>query len=125
MQQMEIILHGRPYTKKNSNRIIYIKGKPRIVPSDNYKKYEKDCIRQITGVHRKKIDYPINLKVLYYMPTRHRVDLVNLLEATCDILVRANVLEDDNCNIIKSHDGCQVLYDKKNPRAEIFIDKLE
>lgn len=122
---MKIVLYGRPYTKKNSNRIIFIKGKPRIIPSENYKKYEKDCIRQITGVFRKKIDCPINLKVLYYMPTRHRVDLVNLLEATCDILVRANVLEDDNSNIIISHDGCRVLHDKENPRAEIYIERLE
>jgi hypothetical protein len=58
------------------------------------------------------------------MPTKHRVDLVNLLEATCDILVKANVLEDDNSNIIISHDGSRVLYDKDNPRVEIEIQAI-
>ena len=58
------------------------------------------------------------------MPTKHRVDLVNLLEATCDILVKVNVLEDDNSNIIISHDGSRVLYDKDNPRVEIEIQEI-
>ena len=56
------------------------------------------------------------------MPTRHRVDLVNLLEATCDILVKANVIEDDNCKIIAMHDGSYVTYDKNNPRVEITLE---
>lgn len=80
---------------------------------------------QITGVYKRHINTPINMKVLYYMPTRHRVDLVNLLEATCDILVKAGVLEDDNCRIVVSHDGSRVLYDKENPRAEIYIEEVE
>lgn len=80
---------------------------------------------QITGAYKKHISIPINMKVLYYMPTRHRVDLVNLLEATCDILVKAGVLEDDNSNIVKSHDGSRVLYDKENPRAEIYIEEVK
>lgn len=64
---------------------------------------------------------PLNMQCVYYMPTRHRVDLVNLLEATCDILVAADVIEDDNCKIIASHDGSRVLYDKTNPRVEITL----
>ena len=58
------------------------------------------------------------------MPTRHRVDLVNLLEATCDILVAGHVIADDNSKIIVSHDGSRVLYDKVNPRAEIFLEEV-
>ena len=121
---MKITLIGRPYTKKNSPRII-TKPYPRLLPSKNFVQYEKDCIRQITGKYKQKIDYPINLKCVYYMPTRHRVDLVNLLEATCDILVTAGVLEDDNAKIVKSHDGSRVLYDKERPRVEIEIEELE
>ena len=59
------------------------------------------------------------------MPTRRRVDLVNLLEATDDILVHYKVLEDDNSNIIVSHDGSRVYYDKENPRCHIFIDEVK
>ena len=59
------------------------------------------------------------------MPTRRRVDLVNLIEATTDILVKARVLEDDHCRIVAGHDGSRVVYDKENPRAEITITALE
>lgn len=122
---MKIVLYGKPTTKKNSSRIVFNKarGHPMLVPSKKYIQYEKDCRRQITGTHRKNIDYPINLKAVYYMPTRHRVDLTNLLNATNDILVDCGVLKDDNSQIIISHDGSRVLYDKENPRVEIEIEK--
>ena len=58
------------------------------------------------------------------MKTHRRVDLVNLLEATDDILVSCGVLKDDNAKIIVSHDGSRVYYDKEAPRAEIFINPI-
>ena len=35
--------------------------------------------------------------------------------------VKEKILSDDNINIIRSRDGSRVLYDKENPRAEIYI----
>lgn len=59
------------------------------------------------------------------MPTRRRVDLCNLHEALCDVLVKFGVVQDDNCKIIASMDGSRVLYDKENPRTEVYIEKVE
>lgn len=120
---MKIVLHGRPITKKNSQRIVVAKGRKMILPSKQYLEFEKNCLKQITGKQKLNIQDRINMQVVYYMPTRHRVDLVNLLEATCDILVKAGVIADDNSNIVASHDGSRVLYDKTNPRTEIIIEK--
>lgn len=100
------------------------RGKSVVLPSKAYERYEDDCLKQITGKHRKNIDYKINLKVLYFMPTKGRVDLVNLLSATCDILTKAHVISDDNSKIVVSHDGSRVYYDKENPRAEIYIERV-
>lgn len=122
---MNLILYGRPITKKNSSRVIKCGAFTKVLPSKQFERYEKDCLRQITGKYKVKYNKPCNMKCVYYMPTKHRVDLVNLLEATCDILVKANVLEDDNSNIIRSHDGSCVLYDKENPRVEIQIREIE
>lgn len=58
------------------------------------------------------------------MPTKRRVDLTNLLEAIDDVLVKYGVLKDDNSEIITSHDGSRVLYDKDNPRTEVVIKFL-
>lgn len=110
-----------PRTKKNSQRIVIVKGRPKIIPSELYKQYEKDCKFFIPKIET--IDYPINLKCIYYMPTRRRVDLVNLLEATCDMLVYYGILKDDKSDIVYSHDGSYVSYDKNNPRTEIEIER--
>ena len=121
---MKIILYGRPITKKNSGRIVMAGRYPKLLPSKAYVEYEKDCLLQITGKYKKKLDGAYNVKCLYYMPTRHRVDLTNLLNATNDILVEAKVLKDDNCKIVVSHDGSRVFYDKENPRVEIEIEEI-
>jgi Holliday junction resolvase RusA-like endonuclease len=120
---MRITLSGRPITKKNSSRIVQARGRIMVIPSKQYVEYLNACRWQINVLKlgEMKISSPINLQCVYYMPTRHRVDLVNLLEATCDILVECGVLADDNSKIVASHDGSCVLYDKNRPRVEITI----
>ena len=121
---IELKINLPPVTKKNSQQIIYAKGRPMIIPSKKYKEYEKDagfCI----DYKGKPIDYPVNVKCLYYMPTKRRVDLVNLIECSLDVLVKYGVLEDDNSNIVVSNDGSRVLYDKEHPRTEIYISEVE
>ena len=112
-----------PRTKKNSQQIIKINGQPRIIPSKAYKQYEKDCKIFIPKIDT--INHPVNVKAVYYMPTRRRVDLCNLHEALCDILVRYGVVADDNSNIIASMDGSRVMYDKEHPRTEVTITRIK
>ena len=95
-----------------------------IIPSKTYREYEKAAGWYIKGKGI-CIDYPVNVKAIYYMPTRRRVDLVNLHEALCDILVKYGVVKDDNSKIIASMDGSRVEYDKEHPRTEIWITKKE
>ena len=118
---INITLYGQPITKKNSQQIIKVGNRHMVIPSPQYRQYEKDCLWQIPPKAKQRIDFPVNVQCVYYMPTKRRVDLVNLLEATMDILVAANVLEDDNCRIVAAHDGSRVDHDKHNPRVEITI----
>ena len=71
------------------------------------------------------IDTPVHVKYLFYMGTHRRVDKLNLQAAADDLLVLAGVLRDDNSSIVKSHDGTRVLYDKQNPRTEIYVYTYE
>lgn len=121
---MKIVIHGEPITKKNSMRIVRAGERMMVIPSAQYKAYEADAIRQIQSEYRQRLDSPCNVQCVYYMRTRRRVDLVNLLEATCDILVRAEVLADDHCRIAARHDGSRVEYDKTDPRVEIEIQPI-
>jgi len=110
-----------PRTKKNSMQVSFRGGKPNVRQSKSYLQYEQDCLKLITGQHKLNIDYPVNVKSTYYMPTRRRVDLNNLHSALHDVLVKAGVLADDNCKIVASTDGSRVKYDKIHPRTEIEI----
>lgn len=112
-----------PRTKKNSQQIIMAKGRPIIIPSAQYKKYEKEALLYIKRIPE-PIDYPVNVECHFYMATRRRVDLNNLLECATDVLVKAGILTDDNSNIIVSHDGSRVHYDKANARTEILITEV-
>lgn len=119
------VLLGAPRTKKNSQRIFKGRGgQPFLVPSAAYAQYEKDCLQQICPP-RQPVTAAVNLKCVYYMPNRRRVDLVNLIEATCDILVKAGVLADDCAAVVAGHDGSRVLLDRKRPRVEITITEME
>lgn len=118
---LKLILRGDPRTKKNSQQIIRAGNRRMVLPSPQYRQYEKDCLWQIPPKAKQRIDMPVNVQCIFYMPTRRRVDLVNLQEATLDILVAAGVLADDNCRIVAAMDGSRVDYDKYNPRVEITI----
>lgn len=122
---MKIILYGDPRTKKNSARILKAHANRRIVaPSEAFMQYQEKCLWQIKRPYN-PITARVNVRCVYYMATRRKVDLANLIEATTDILVKAKVLADDNSQIVAAHDGSRVDYDKKNPRAEIWIEEME
>ncbi len=117
---MKITIPIAPRTKKNSQRIVVVHNRPMIIPSKLYKDYESACSKYIPKIDA-PISHTITLKCVYYMPTKRKVDLNNLLEATTDMLVHYKVLDDDNSTIVASHDGSRVYYDKENPRCEIEI----
>lgn len=114
-----------PISKKNSQQIFRPNGmnRPIIVPSKKYKEYEEEAQYYIPK--NIFINAPVNIKCLFYMPTKRKCDLTNLLEAIDDVMVRAGLLEDDNYTIIESHDGSRVLYDKVYPRTEVYIEASE
>lgn len=112
-----------PITKKNHQQIVINRktGRPFIIPSKQYKEYEKMAALFIPKVST--IDVLCNIKCLFYMPTHRKCDLTNLPESIDDIMVKYGLIEDDNFTIIQSHDGSRVLYDSENPRTEVYITK--
>ena len=123
---MHITIPLVPISKKNHSQIILNKKTHRlmIIPSKQYKEYEKECAQYLLALPFSAYDIPVNVQMLFYMPTHRRVDLVNLQESCLDILVKYGILADDNSNIVVSMDGSKVLYDKDAPRTEIEIKVL-
>lgn len=122
---MRIVINLPPVTKKNSQQILVNKatGRPFIMPSAKAREFEKRCALYMPKL-KEPINEPVNVRCEYFMPTRRRVDLVNLEEMTLDVLVKYGVLADDNSNIVVSMDGSRVGYSKENARTEIFIERL-
>lgn len=124
MKEIKFTIPLSPVSKKNSQRILinHKTGKRYIAPSEQYEKYETSAIWFIP--RGRQINELVNVKCLFYMPTRRKCDLVNMLEAIDDIMVKAGLMKDDNYTIIAGHDGSRVIYDKTNPRTEVIITKL-
>lgn len=114
-----------PRTKKNSQMIFYNKkrGKSFISQSPNYKEYENAAMWYVPNDIT--ITEPVNVKCLFYMPTRRRVDITNLEAAIHDIMVKKGLLADDNRDIVASTDGTRCYYDPDNPRTEVYITAKE
>lgn len=119
-----------PRTKKNHQMIA---GGGKRCPYCG--KFEKMFIRQgkahteyiVNAYHflspkpNEPISSPVQITYRFYMKTKRKVDALNLCAAADDLLVEAGIIADDNSEIIKSHDGTRVYYDKQNPRTEVYI----
>lgn len=112
-------------SKKNSQQIVWNKNthKPIIIQSKLYKEFEEKC-----GYFLKKyamnINTPVNVKCTFIFGDRKKRDITNLENAIADILVKYNVLEDDNYNIIASWDGTKCYYEKGVNKTIIEISEL-
>ena len=91
-----------------------------LIPSAQYRRYERDAGWFLKPL---AISEPVNIRAIYFMPTRRKVDITNLESALMDVLVKHGVIADDNCRIVVSTDGSRVMYDKENPRTEVTITK--
>ena len=127
---LRYIIRGEPRTKKNHQEIA---GSGRRSPTCGkferqwvqqggaHRAYRKLALPQLVPVPQRPIDQTVHIQCRFYMASRRRVDGLNLEAAVDDLLVDAGILADDNSQIVVSHDGSRVLYDKVNPRTEITI----
>lgn len=123
---MNIIIPLNPITKKNSQQIFINSrtGRPFVAPSEKFKEYQENAGLILRRFPAYSGEYPVNIKYLFYMKTKRRVDLSNLIEAADDILTHYAIIKDDSTQFVGGHDGSRVFYDKDNPRTEIVISKL-
>lgn len=71
-------------------------------------------------------NYNINkckMTITYYFKDRRRHDPANYDKQILDGLVEANIITDDNYNVITEF-TTKGGYDKENPRTEVIIEKI-
>ena len=111
-------------SKKNSQNIIVNPKthKPMIIQSKLYKEFEQECGYYLLK-YKKNISTPVNLKCTFYVKDKRKRDIVNLLNAIQDILVKYGVIADDNYNIVKSVDGSRIIYEQGREETIIEIEE--
>lgn len=133
MAEIKYTILGDPRTKKNHQMIAGAGSKCPVCkkPSKQWIRqgsfhddYAEAAKWQLRPRPPRPIECPVNVKCVFYMKTRRRVDALNLLATIDDLLVDCEILKDDNSNIVVAHDGSRVFYDKDNPRTEITITKM-
>ena len=126
MEPIRFTIKLPPITKKNHMQILTnsTTGRPFIAQSKQYKAYEDTAGIFLRPRPREPISEPVNVRYLFYMPTRRKVDATNLIGAVDDILVRFGIIADDNRDIVAGHDGTRVFYDKASPRTEVLITPI-
>ena len=79
----KIVIPLEPKTKKNSQQIRRNRatGKQFVAPSNAFLVYQNQCFPYLYHLrsNAESLQYPLNIKCIFYMPTHRRVDLVNLL----------------------------------------------
>jgi len=117
------VIEGNPITKKNSQRIVKnTRGIPFLVPSKQYKMFEKEALKQLDKVKEPEpIKNPVNIRYTFVMQSHRQVDGLNLAAAMDDILVKAGILADDCRDIVAGHDGTRVFWTGGEPRTIIEI----
>ena len=86
-----------------------------------HSKYAFESAQYLNPRPREPIEGEIHIVYILYMQTKRRVDDLNLYASLDDILVHEKILKDDCIKYIRCRDGSRVLYDKENPRAEMYI----
>jgi Holliday junction resolvase RusA-like endonuclease len=128
-ENITLIIPGPPGIKKNKRKIMmnFRTGKPFIGKNERAANIEEMAIMvlkdQKNKLGLKTITEPVNAKFSFYLPTKRRVDLSNLLGLPEDALEKSGIIEND-C-LIHGLDGSRKFYDKENPRTEIEITPLD
>jgi Holliday junction resolvase RusA-like endonuclease len=114
---------GNPIVKKNTQKVVWRSGRPIVVYTPQYRSWWNNAMDELALQKKpaEPIDYPVLLVCKFFMQSLRVVDLSALYEGIQDTLVKAEILKDDNFNIVVGHDGSRVLLDRENPRIEVAI----
>ena len=83
-----------PYPPAHHGRIMILGEFPKLLPNEEYERYAKAAILFLKANFEKcgTIDYPVNLKCVFYVNEQHKGSLSGYLQAVQDLLVEADIL---------------------------------
>lgn len=99
----------------------------KLLPSPAYRRWEPHAVQELKNqwIGKETINRPVLLKVKYYLNNRQGwPDLLGLFQATCDVLEKAKVIENDRLVVAFTEDSRIEGIDMLNARTEISLFSL-
>jgi len=121
----KIEIRGRIPSKKNSLRRIRRGNRTFTVSSEKHQEWHDSATIQVAMQNIEPYKGVSSVLIDFYMPDNRKADLTNKAESLMDLLVDCGVIVDDCWQKVPSIILNFVEIDKLNPRAEIWIKKLE
>jgi len=122
VNELEFTIEGQVLAQKNQKKVSCQGGKPRIYTAPAVKAWQEDVAWQLKQVPSLQGEVIVTIE-LYNKDKRPR-DIDNMSTSILDAIVKADIIEEDNCNIVKE---LHVVYggiDKENPRANLTITRV-
>lgn len=124
----EYTIKGRIPSKKNQRRFVNKGGRMISIPSKNHNKFEKRVLEDIRYIDKVVPSNPFkSFEVIldFYAPDKRKADLTNKAETIMDILVKAEIIEDDSWFHCTNINLCMCGVDRENPKVNIYILNIE
>lgn len=119
------VIHGAARTKKNSNRIVYGKGRPFILASTAYMRYHRIAVPQLKIIAghfgNMPLTSPVNCAAVFFRKTAVG-DLVGYMQGLADLLQDGGILTDDK--LIVSWNNTRLDKDAVKPRVEVLLTSI-
>lgn len=130
---------GEPASKANSREIVMIGGRPSVIKSKKALAYERDALKQIPAVARRRLEGPLRITLrIWYASERPDLDESVILDVLQDRwgkapavpegrpklarpLLQAGVYQNDR-QVREKHIFHGI--DRANPRTEILVEPL-
>jgi Holliday junction resolvase RusA-like endonuclease len=97
---MTITLPGRVPSKKNSKRIIFAGGRPRLISSEQFLAWHEEMMLRVRRYRPKTPIERASVMITFFAENRRRFDLTNAAESVMDLLVDAEILADDSWSVV-------------------------
>lgn len=123
---MKLVVRGNVKAKKNNKTMAINRRTGKMFPMTDKATtvYIKDAVNQLkeqfTGL--KISQYPINVQMVFYYPTKHRKDIDNSMSTILDCMKTAGIIEDDDVIHVNELYAFFGGYDKEDPRVEILLE---
>ncbi len=119
MSEWRLVVSGPPRTKKTSNRIFRVGGKPKVMPSEAWLNWAATAtVSRLVPMPWSNPTGDLNLCALFFRDA-DRGDAVGYYQGIADLLERRGILANDKQ--IVSWDGSRLLIDRTRPRVELVL----